>query len=115
MPRCASQLLLSLQELYNLSLLLLPESITFKRHGRENTIDLAFSSFDLSNTLTVCHGGADLYHESDHFPIYTLFVFSLHLSLNVPKPLWRKADKAELSLRARELNLLPRNYKKWGW
>jgi hypothetical protein len=26
-------------------------------------------------------------------------------------PLWRKADKTALSLRAREQNLLPRNYK----
>ncbi len=47
---------------------------------------------------------------SDHYPIETSFSFSPHVSLHVPKPLWRKADKAALSLKARKLDLLPRNY-----
>jgi hypothetical protein len=47
---------------------------------------------------------------SDHYPIESSFLCSLHVSPQVPKPLWRKADKAALSLRARELDLLPRNH-----
>jgi hypothetical protein len=53
----------------------------------------------------------DLDHGSDHYPIETSFLFSPHVSPHVPKPLWRKADKAALSLRARELDQLTRNYK----
>jgi hypothetical protein len=109
-PHCASQLLLSLQVLHNLSLLLPPESITFKRHGGESTIDLVFSSFDMMNSLTACHLREDLDHESDHYPIETSFLFSPHVSPHAPRPLWRKADKAALSQRARELDILPRNY-----
>jgi hypothetical protein len=41
-PHRASQLLLSLQELHNLSLLLPHETITLKSHGGESTIDLVF-------------------------------------------------------------------------
>jgi hypothetical protein len=41
-PHRASQLLLSLQEQHHLSLLLPPETITFKRHGGKSTIDLVF-------------------------------------------------------------------------
>jgi hypothetical protein len=52
----------------------------------------------------------DLDHSLDHYPIETSFLFSPHVSPHVLKPLWRKADKAALSLRARELDLLPRNY-----
>ncbi len=33
-----------------------------------------------------------------------------HVSPHIPKPLWRKADKAALPLKARELDLLPRSY-----
>jgi hypothetical protein len=53
----------------------------------------------------------DLDHGSDHHPIETSFLFSTPVYPHVPKPLWRKADKAPLSLRARELDQLPRNYK----
>ncbi len=53
----------------------------------------------------------DLDHGSDHFPIETSFLFSPHVSPHVPKPLWRKANKAALSLKATELDLLLRNYK----
>jgi hypothetical protein len=52
----------------------------------------------------------DLDHRSDHFPIETSFLFSPPLSPHVPKPLWKKANKAVLSLKATELDLLPRNY-----
>jgi hypothetical protein len=52
----------------------------------------------------------DLDHGSDHYPIETSFLFSPHVFPHVPKPLWRKADKATLTQRARELDLLPKNY-----
>jgi hypothetical protein len=113
-PHRASQLLLSLQVLHNLSLLLPPESITFKRHGGESMIDLVFSSSDLMNSLTACCLRDDLDHGSDHYPIETSFLFAPHVSPHAPKPLWRKADKAALSQRARELDLLPRNNEKCG-
>jgi hypothetical protein len=72
-------------------------------------IDLVFSSPALSNTLTACCLREDLDHGSDHFPIETSFLFSPHVSPHIPKPLWRKANKAALSLKAMELDLLPRN------
>jgi hypothetical protein len=103
-------LLLSLQELQDLSLLLPPETVTFKSHGGERTIDLVFSSSDLMNTLTACCLREDLDHGSDHYPIETSLSFSPHVSPHVPKPLWRNADKAALFQRARGLDLLPRNY-----
>jgi hypothetical protein len=59
-PHRAFQLLLSLQELHNLSLLLPPKTITFKRHGGESMIDLVFSSSDLMNTLNACRLREDL-------------------------------------------------------
>jgi hypothetical protein len=110
-PHRASQLLLSLQELHNLSLLLPPESITFKRHGGESTIDLVFSSSDLMNSLTACYLREDLDHGSDHYPIETSFLCSPHVSPHASRPFSRKADKAVLSQTAGELDLLPRNYK----
>jgi hypothetical protein len=51
----------------------------------------------------------DLEHRSEHYRIETSFMFSPKVSPHVPKPLWRKADKAVLSQRARELDLLPRS------
>jgi endonuclease/exonuclease/phosphatase family metal-dependent hydrolase len=95
-PHRASQLLLSLQELHNLSLLLPPEIITFKRHGGESTIDLVFSSSDLMNSLTACCLREDLDHGSDHYPIETSFLLSPHIFPQVQEPLWRKADTATL-------------------
>jgi hypothetical protein len=88
-PHCASQLLMSLQELHNLSLLLPPESITFKRHGGESTIELVFSSSDLMNSLTACRLREDLDHGADHYPIENSFLFSPHVSPYIPKLLWR--------------------------
>jgi hypothetical protein len=111
MPYRASQLLLSLQEQHHLSLLLHPGSITFKRHGGESTIDLVFSSSDLINTLTAYGLREDVDHGLDHYRIETSFLFSPHISPNVLKSLWREADKAALSLKARELDLLTRSYK----
>jgi endonuclease/exonuclease/phosphatase family metal-dependent hydrolase len=83
-PHCASQLLLSLQELHNLFLLLPPESIIFKRHGGESTIDFICSSSDLLNSLTACRLTEDLDHGSDHYPIETSFLLSPHASPHVP-------------------------------
>jgi hypothetical protein len=85
-PHRTAQLLLFLQELHNLSLLLPPESITFKRHCGESTIDLVFSSSDLMNTLTACRLREDLDHGSDHYSIKTTFLFSPHVSPHVPSP-----------------------------
>jgi hypothetical protein len=102
---------MSFQELHYLSLLLARESITFKMPGGESTIDLDFSSSDLINTLTACCLIADLDHGSDHYHTETSLLSSPHVSPHVPKPLCRKAGWAELSLRARELDLLPRRYK----
>jgi hypothetical protein len=62
------------------------------------------------NTLTACRRREDLDHGSDHYPIKTSLLFSPHVSPPLPKPLWRKANRAVLFLRARELDLLPRNY-----
>jgi hypothetical protein len=86
MSHCTSQLPLSLQELLNLSLLLPPEPIIFKRHGGESTIDHVFSSSDLLNTLTTCCLREDLDHGFDHYPFETSFLFSPHVSPHVPKP-----------------------------
>ncbi len=52
----------------------------------------------------------DLDHGSDHYPIETSFLFSPHVSPHTPKFLSRKAKKAALSERARELDLMPGNY-----
>ncbi len=88
----ASQLLLSLQELHNVALLLPPETITCRKNGSESTIVLVFPSSHFSNTQTA-------------------FSFSPLVSPFVPKLQWRKADKVALAMRARELDLMPRNYK----
>jgi hypothetical protein len=85
-PHRASHLLLSLQELHNLSLQLPPETITYKKHGGESTIYLVFSSSDLSNTLTACRLRENLDHGSDHNPIETSFLISPHVSPHVPRP-----------------------------
>ncbi len=74
-------------------------------------INLVFSSPALSNTLTSCCLREDLGHGSDHFHIKSSFMFSPQVFLLVPRPMWRKADKAALSLKASELDLLPRCYK----
>ncbi len=86
-PYRASQLLLTLQEINNLSLLLPCGTLTFRRHSEESTIDLVFSSSALSNTLTDCRLREDLDHGSDHYLIETSYLFSPHVSLHVPKPL----------------------------
>ncbi len=62
------------------------------------------------NKLTVCRLREDLDNGSDHYPSETSLSISPQVSPHVTKPLWRKADKAVLSQRARELDLLPRNY-----
>ncbi len=62
------------------------------------------------NTLTACLLRKDLDDGLDHYPIDTSFMFSPNITPHIPKPLWRKADKAALSQRARDFNLLPRNY-----
>ncbi len=98
------QLLLSTLELPNLSLLSPPETVTLKRHMGESTIELVFPSSDEWNTLTAGCLREDLDHGSDHYPINTAILFSLHVSPHVPKPLWRKSDKTIFSLRARELD-----------
>jgi hypothetical protein len=51
-PDHSSQLLFSLQELHDLSLLLPPETITFIRHDAQSTIYVIFFSSSLSHTLT---------------------------------------------------------------
>jgi hypothetical protein len=109
-PHRASQLLLPLQELHNLTILLPPATLTFNGHGGVSMIDLVFSSPALSNTLIACCLRKDLDHGSDHFPIETSFMFTPHVSPHIPKPLWRKANKDVLSSKATELDLPPRNY-----
>jgi hypothetical protein len=74
-------------------------------------IDLVFSSPELLKTLTASHLREDLNHGSDHYLIETSFLFSPHDSPHVTNPLWMMAEKAALSLKARELELLLRNYK----
>jgi hypothetical protein len=73
-------------------------------------MDLVFSSSNLLSALTACHLRDDLDHGSDYHHIKTSFMLSPHVSLHVPKPLWRKLDKAALSLKAREPDQLPRDY-----
>jgi hypothetical protein len=68
------------------------------------------SFVELINILTACRLREDLDHGSDDYPIETSFLFSPHVSPPLLKPLWKKADKAALSLRAKELDLLPRIY-----
>jgi hypothetical protein len=65
----------------------------------------------LSNTLTACCSREDIDHGSDYFPIETTFSFTPLVSHFVPKPQWRKVDKVTLTVRAREHDLMPRNYK----
>jgi hypothetical protein len=84
----------------------------FKRHNAQSTIDLVFSCSFLSQTLTACRSREDLDHGSDHYPIQSSFLFSPHTAPHVPKPLWKKADKAALSLSAREFDFFPRTYEK---
>jgi hypothetical protein len=43
-------------------------------------------------------------------PLKTSFLFSPNIFTHAPRPLLRKADKARWSLRAKELDLLPRDY-----
>jgi endonuclease/exonuclease/phosphatase family metal-dependent hydrolase len=100
-PDRASQLLFFLQERHHLSLLLPPETITFKKHGGESTIDVVYSSTDLVNTLATCRLKEDLDHGLDHYPLETTFLFYSHVCPHTPKPLWKKADKVGLYLKAR--------------
>jgi hypothetical protein len=109
-PDQSFQLLFSLQELHDLSLLLPPETDTFKRHNAQSTIDLVFSSSPLSHTLAACRSREDLDHGSDYYPIDSTFLFSPHKAIHVPKPLWRKADEVALSLSFRELDLFLKNF-----
>jgi hypothetical protein len=44
----------------------------------------------------------------DHYSTQSSFLFSPHTFPHVEKPLWRVANKAALSLGARELYLFPR-------
>jgi hypothetical protein len=107
-PDYSYQLPLSLRELHDQSLLLPRETITFKRHNAQRTINLVFPSSSLSHTLTVGCSREILDHGSDYYTIESFFLFSLHTTLHVPKPLWLMADKAALLLRARKLNKLSR-------
>ncbi len=109
-PDRSSQLLLPLQELHELSLLLPPDIITFKRYDAQSTIDHVFFSSSLSHILIAGHSREDLDYGSDHYPIENSFLFSPYLSSHVSRPLWRMADKAALSLRAKELDLFPKHY-----
>ncbi len=86
-PDCSSQLLLSLDELHDLSLLLPSETVAFKWHNALSTIDLVFTSSSLLHFLTGCCLRKNLYHGSDHYPIERSYRFSPHVSLHVPKPL----------------------------
>jgi hypothetical protein len=72
--------------LHNLSLLLRPESITFKMHSGESTIDLVFSTSDLVNSLTARCLRKDLDHWSDNYPLRHHFHFLLMSPLTPPSP-----------------------------
>jgi hypothetical protein len=109
-PDCSSQLLLSLQELHDLSLMLPPETVTFQRHDSQSTFALVFTSSSLSHTLTVCRSRKDLDHGLDHYPITSCFMFSPLTTAYVPKPLLRKANRAALFLCAKELDIVPIHY-----
>jgi hypothetical protein len=61
-PNHSSQLLLTLQELHDLSLPLSPETVTFEWHNAQSTIDLVFSSSSVSNFLIACCLREDLHH-----------------------------------------------------
>jgi hypothetical protein len=106
----ASPLLLSSQEIYILTLLLPPKTITCQKHGGKSTIDLVFSSPFLSSSVTACGSREDLDQGSDHLPIETSFLFSPKFSPHVPKTLCWKAYKVALTVRARKLDLMPRSY-----
>jgi hypothetical protein len=86
-PGQSSQLLLSLQELHELSLLLPPEMIIFKRQDAQSTIDLAFSSSSLLHIFTASRSREDLDHGSDNYPIESFFLISSHTSAHAPRPL----------------------------
>jgi hypothetical protein len=109
-PDCSSQLLFSLQELHNLSLMLPPETVTLKKQNAQSTIDLAFYLSSLSHSLTACCSGKSLDYGSEHYPIGSTLLFSPHISLHVLKDLWRKADNVALSLSVQELDLFPRHF-----
>ncbi len=108
-PNHSSQLLFSLQELHELSLLSPLETNTFKRYNAQSPTVHVFSSSALSHTLIACHKREELDHGSDHYPIESSFLFHPCTSPLFPKPLWRMADTMALSLRAREFNLFPRH------
>ncbi len=83
-PNHFSRLLLSLQELHDLSFLLPPETVTFAKHSAQSTIDLVFSSSSLFLSLMACRSRKDLDNRSDHYPFESTFLVSTHISLHVP-------------------------------
>jgi hypothetical protein len=49
-----------------------PQGITTRNaHGAETTIDLAFTSVELTERIIKCHKRDDLEQQSDHYPIHT--------------------------------------------
>ncbi len=106
MTDCSFQLFFLLQDLHNLSLMLPQETVTFRRHNAQSTIDHIFSASSLSRTLMTCCSNEDLAHGSDHYPLENSILFSPH----VPIPLKRKTDKAALSPSAGDLDQFPKDF-----
>ncbi len=73
-------------------------------------IDLVFYTIDLMNTLTICRLREDLDDGFYLYPIGVLVLSFPQILPHVPKLQWKKADRAAMFLRGRELDLLPRDY-----
>ncbi|KAI0993834.1 hypothetical protein K3495_g14350, partial [Podosphaera aphanis] len=81
--------------------LILPEgTITWKSRNSQSTLDLAFTSNSLEETIIRCHPSEELESSSDHLPLITELQVELSREAQLdPRPQWKKADWSSINQR----------------
>ncbi|KAI0995575.1 hypothetical protein K3495_g12605, partial [Podosphaera aphanis] len=85
--------LISVLSDHNMELILPQGTITWKSRGSQSTLDLAFISKDLEDTVIGCYQPEQLESSSDHIPICTELQIEPPIRPAVePRPCWKMAD-----------------------
>lgn len=81
--------------------LILPEgTVTWMRRGSKSTLDLAFVSKELEDSILECHPADELEASSDHIPILTkLRIKPPTQKTEEPRTQWKKADWEKVNQR----------------
>jgi hypothetical protein len=85
--------LIEIVEEQSLQLLLPPGTITYRARSVETTLDLAFVSQNLENSLIACDVANDMDNDSDHLPVRTVLDLSLAPKEIKQARVWNKINE----------------------